>query len=150
MSYWHVTATIFITCRWTCIKQRRKLTFFLIRGNWIWFFIPSKHLFADWVSPINDFNPCIHLDSILYVVVTEHVIKVNEHNYQRVQIWGFCILFSDILYVTISPCLHLEIRISYIRLEDKRVYIKNSCRKHPAAMTTIVTIRSNLAFSSQL
>lgn len=103
MSYWHVTTPIFRTCRWTFIKQRRKLTFLLIRGNWIWFFIPSKHLFTDRINPINCFNPCICLESILYAVVTKHVIKVNEDNYQWVQIWGFWILFSDVSYVTILP-----------------------------------------------
>lgn len=37
--------------------------------------------------------------------------------------------------------LHLKIRINYIGLEDKRVYVKNSCRKPPVAVITIMTIR---------
>lgn len=47
-------------------------------------------------------------------------------------------------------CLHLRIRINCIRLEGKRVYIKNSCRKHPIAIITIITIHSNLVFSPQM
>lgn len=151
MSYWHVTTTIFITCRWTFIKQRRKLTFFLIRGNWIWFFIPSKHVFTDRINPINCFNPCIRLESILYAIVTKHVIKVNEHNYQQVQIWGFWILFSrQFICDHFTICLHWKIRINCIRSEDKRIYIKNSCRKRPVAMITVITIHSNLVFSPQM
>lgn len=125
VSYWHVTTTIFITLRWTFIKHGRKLTFFPIRGNGIWFFIPSKHLFTDRMNPINCFNPCIHLEPILYRIAKKHVIKVNEHNYQRVQIWGFWILFlRHFICDHFTICLHRKIRKSCTRLEDKRICIK--------------------------
>lgn len=93
---WHVTTPTFITCRWTFMKQRRIVTLFLIGGNWIWFFIPSKHLFTDRINPMNCFKLCISLQPIM--IVTKHVIRANEHNYQCLQIWGFR-LFSQTFHM---------------------------------------------------
>lgn len=150
MSYWHVTTTIFITCRWTFIKQRRKLIFFHIRGNWIWFFIPSKHLFTDRVNPINCFNPCICLQSILHTIVTKHAIKVNEYNCQRMQIWGSW-MFSQTFHMwSFYHMFTFKNKNKLYLIGGQRLYIKDSCRKHPVAMITIISIHSNLAFSLQM
>lgn len=92
---WHVTTPTFITCMWTFMKQRRIVTL-LIGGNWIWFFIPSKHLFTDRINPTNCFKLCISLQPIM--IVTKHVIRANEHNYQCLQIWGFR-LFSQTFHM---------------------------------------------------